>query len=105
MQKKRQTPEGIIAKLRQVDVVVAQGTPVADAIRSIGVTEVGSETNGWMGRSPAPCRRPGSWSSADDGVTIRSGRMRLWATNLQPRRWLCQPYPLGRRFCQGWRQP
>jgi putative transposase len=29
-----------VAKLRQVDVLVAQGTPVADAIRSIGVTEV-----------------------------------------------------------------
>jgi transposase-like protein len=27
-------------KLRQVDVLVAQGKPVADAIRSIGVTEV-----------------------------------------------------------------
>jgi hypothetical protein len=26
--------------LRQVDVLVAQGTPVADAIRAIGVTEV-----------------------------------------------------------------
>ena len=29
-----------MSKLRQVDVLVAQGTPVADAIRSIGVTEV-----------------------------------------------------------------
>ena len=33
-------PEEIVAKLRQVDVLTAQGTPVADAIRSIGVTEV-----------------------------------------------------------------
>ncbi len=40
MRKKRHTPEEIIAKLRQVDVLVAQGTPVADAIRSIEVTEV-----------------------------------------------------------------
>ena len=40
MRKKRHTPEEIISKLRQVDVLVAQGTPVADAIRSIGVTEV-----------------------------------------------------------------
>ncbi len=45
MRKKRQTPEENISKLRQVDLQVAQGTPVADAIRSIGVTEVGSETN------------------------------------------------------------
>ena len=41
MRKKRHTPEEIGSKLRQVDVLVAQGTPVADAIRAIGVTEVG----------------------------------------------------------------
>ena len=40
MGKKRHPPEEIVAKLRQVDVLVAQGTPVADAIRAIGVTEV-----------------------------------------------------------------
>ena len=40
MRKKRNTPEEIISKLRQVDVLVAQGTPVAAAIRSIEVTEV-----------------------------------------------------------------
>ena len=28
-----------MAKLRQVEVITGQGTPVADAIRSIGVTE------------------------------------------------------------------
>jgi putative transposase len=33
-------PEEIVAKLRQVDVLTAQGTSVSDAIRSIGVTEV-----------------------------------------------------------------
>jgi hypothetical protein len=32
--------EEIVAKLRQVDVLTAQGRPVAEAIRSIGVTEV-----------------------------------------------------------------
>src|SRR3954453_17257847 len=40
MSRKRNTPEKIVSKLRQVDVLVAQGTPVADAVRSIGVTEV-----------------------------------------------------------------
>lgn len=40
MPKKRHKPEEIVAKLRQVDVLVAQGKPVADAIRTIGVTEV-----------------------------------------------------------------
>ena len=40
MAKKRHKPEEIVAKLRQVDVLTSQGTPMADAIRSIGVTEV-----------------------------------------------------------------
>src|SRR3982750_4425243 len=40
MRKKRHTPEEIVSKLRQVDVLVAQGTPVADAIRAIAGTEV-----------------------------------------------------------------
>src|SRR3712207_9368231 len=40
MSRKRHKPEEIVAKLRQVDVLVAQGTAVADAIRAIGVTEV-----------------------------------------------------------------
>jgi hypothetical protein len=40
MPKKRHKPEEIVVKLRQVDVLVAQGKPVADAIRTIGVTEV-----------------------------------------------------------------
>ena len=40
MPKKRHKPEEIVAKLRQVDVLVSQGQSVADAIRSIGVPEV-----------------------------------------------------------------
>ena len=40
MPSKRHTPEEIVAKLRQVDVLVSQGVPVADAVRQIGVTEV-----------------------------------------------------------------
>ena len=40
MARKRHKPEEIVAKLRQVDVLTAQGTPVAEAVRSIGVTEV-----------------------------------------------------------------
>jgi putative transposase len=40
MAKKRHKPEEIVAKLRQVDVLTSQGMPMADAIRSIGVTEV-----------------------------------------------------------------
>ena len=40
MPQKRHKPEEIVAKLRQVDVLTSQGRSVADAIRSIGVTEV-----------------------------------------------------------------
>ena len=40
MARKRHTAEEIVAKLRQVDVLSAQGRPIADAIRAIGVTEV-----------------------------------------------------------------
>jgi len=37
---KRHKPEEIVAKLRQVDVLTSQGRSVAEAVRSIGVTEV-----------------------------------------------------------------
>ncbi len=37
---KRHKAEEIVAKLRQVEVLTAQGRPVVEAVRSIGVTEV-----------------------------------------------------------------
>jgi putative transposase len=40
MPRKRHKPEEIVAKLRQVEVLTSQGQSVADAVRSIGVTEV-----------------------------------------------------------------
>ena len=40
MGRKRHKPEEIVAKLWQVDVLTTQGQSVAEAIRSIGVTEV-----------------------------------------------------------------
>ncbi len=40
MPTKRHKPEEIVAKLRQVEVLTSQGQSVADAVRSIGVTEV-----------------------------------------------------------------
>lgn len=40
MARKRHTAEEIVSKLRQVDVLMAQGKPVAEAVRTIGVTEV-----------------------------------------------------------------
>ena len=38
--RKSYKPEEIVAKLRQVDVLTSQGQSVAEAIRSIGVSEV-----------------------------------------------------------------
>ncbi len=37
--KKAHTPEEIVAKLRQVEVLVVQGRTVAEGVRAIGVTE------------------------------------------------------------------
>ena len=37
---KRHKPEDVVAKLRQADVLIAQGQSVSKAIRALGVTEV-----------------------------------------------------------------
>jgi len=37
--KKRHTPEEIVAKLRQVEILTGQGKSAFDAVRAIGVTE------------------------------------------------------------------
>jgi len=39
MPRKRHKPEEIIAKLRQVDVLTAQGKSIAEAVKTIEVTE------------------------------------------------------------------
>ena len=39
MARKHHKPEEIVGKLRQVEVLVGQSKPVAEAIRVIGVTE------------------------------------------------------------------
>jgi len=40
MPRKRYKPEEIVAKLRQVDVLISQGQSMAEAIRQTGVSEV-----------------------------------------------------------------
>ncbi len=40
MPRKRYKPEEIVTKLRQVEVLVSQGSSVVDAIRQIGISEV-----------------------------------------------------------------
>ena len=39
MARRRHKPEEIVAKLRQVDVLTAQGQSIAEAVRTIAVTE------------------------------------------------------------------
>jgi putative transposase len=39
MARKRHKPEEIVAKLRQVDVLTAQGQSIAEAVKTIAVTE------------------------------------------------------------------
>ena len=39
MAKKRHTPEQVINKLREAEVAISEGSPVAEATRRIGVTE------------------------------------------------------------------
>src|SRR5512135_1700679 len=39
MPKKRYSPEEIVSRLRQVDVLVGEGKPVGEAVKAIGVTE------------------------------------------------------------------
>jgi hypothetical protein len=60
MARKRHTAEEIVAKLRQVDVLTAQGRAVAEAVRAIGVTEVSSATNCSMVKSSTRWPRPRS---------------------------------------------
>src|SRR5215203_5346743 len=64
MSRKRHTAEEIVAKLRQVEGLTAQGRTVAEAIRSIGVTEVSSGTSCSTARSSTRSRRPRSSSRA-----------------------------------------
>ena len=40
MPRKKLKPEEIVAKLRQIDVIMAQGAPLAKAIGAIGVRQV-----------------------------------------------------------------
>jgi len=72
MSRERHPPEEIVSKLRQVEVLVAQGTPVVDAIRSIGVTEVDCDRKlpTALQHGPVPCL-PGLQTSRSGGAYAR----------------------------------
>jgi hypothetical protein len=58
MPRKRYMPEGIVAKLRQVDVLVSQGASMVDAIRQIGVSEVSARRTAQWRDLLHPARSP-----------------------------------------------
>ena len=60
MPTKRHSPEEIVSKLRQVDVMVAQGQPIATAVKKIGVTEQSFGTSCWIARSSTACAKRSS---------------------------------------------
>ena len=96
MPSKRHKPEEIVTKLRQVDVLVSQGQGIADAIRQIGVSEVGCVTSCSMARSSTRCVKP-KLSSRVGGATItQSDRTPRSATGRQHRRSSCPHSPRGR---------
>jgi hypothetical protein len=57
MPRKGSRPEEIIAKLREADILLAQGKKVGEAVKALGVSEVSSGTNCWTGRSSTRCAR------------------------------------------------
>jgi putative transposase len=62
--RKAHTPEEIVAKLRQVEVLVGQGKLVAEAVRSIGVTEPSYHYFGTFIRACVGQRTRGIWGIA-----------------------------------------
>jgi hypothetical protein len=56
MARKRYKPEEIVAKLRQVDVLVSQGQGMTEAIRQIGVSEART-CSGRLVATAGPLRR------------------------------------------------
>ena len=59
MPRKRHKAEEIVAKLRQVEVLSGQRQSVAEAIRSIGVTEVSCAMNCSTEKSSTRWKKPG----------------------------------------------
>jgi hypothetical protein len=96
MPRKQYKAEEIVAKLRQVDVLVSQGQNIGDAIRQIGVSEVACAMNCSMVKSSTLCGRPKSLSRAGGATSTRSGRTNRSATSRPHRKCSCLPSPRGR---------
>ena len=89
MPRKRHTAEEIVAKLRQVEVLTAQGRPVAEAGPGDRRDGGGCATNCSTGRSSTPSRRPGSSSKDGGGTTTPAASIQRSPTRRQLPRWPC----------------
>ena len=96
MRRKRYKPEEIVAKVRQVDVLVSQGRAMADAIREICVSEVAYAMSCSMAKSSTPCGKLRSSLRAGVVTTTLSARMPRSATSRRRRRSSCRHSQLGR---------
>jgi putative transposase len=89
MARKRYKPEEIVAKLRQVDLLVSQGQNMVDAIRQIGVSEVTyyrwrQEFGGLKSEQVKRLKEPSRGNASYARICGTSGgghvpRNRLWA--------------------------
>ena len=68
MARKRLAAEQIVTKLRQIEVLQAQGKTIAVACKESGTTEQSSGTNASMAKSSTVSRKP-KWSLRNGGIT------------------------------------
>ena len=85
MSRKRHKPEEIVAKLRQVEVVTAQGRTAAEANRSIGVTRSNPGRFGGSGQGRAQLSKSASRRSCRSPSCSRPGRLRRIQGTAPPR--------------------
>ena len=57
MPRNRRTVEQIITKLREAEVALSKGQPIALACRTLGITEQTYAMNGWIGSCFLHCGR------------------------------------------------
>jgi hypothetical protein len=72
MPRKRHSAEEIVAKLRQADVLLAQGQTGADVARVLGVTETSCVMSCSTARSSTYCEKRKSSSNNGADTTMRS---------------------------------
>ena len=81
MARKRLAAEQIVTKLRQIEVLQAQGKTIAVACKEAGTTEQSSGMNASMARSSTVSRKP-KWSSRNGAsTTTPNAHIHRWVTD------------------------